>query len=74
MTASDLLRQIDTFLADTGMGPTYFGQRAVGNSKLVARLREGQSVNLETAIRVRDFIAAQRARLTGVMSEGSVAS
>lgn len=52
-----LLREIERFIASTGMGPTYFGKLAVGNPMLVKRLRQGQRVTLETAERVRAFIA-----------------
>ena len=55
-----LIDAIDTFLAATGMGPSYFGKRAVGNSELVRRVRAGGRVWPETEAAVRDFMAACR--------------
>lgn len=57
-----LLEEIDTFLSETGMGESYFGKRATGNSELVSRLRNGRRVWPETEEKVRTFIAAQRRR------------
>jgi hypothetical protein len=57
-SSQELLLDIEAFLAETGMGPTYFGKRACGNASLVPRLRDGKSVQLETAEKVRDFIAS----------------
>jgi hypothetical protein len=39
MDKPDLLAEIETFLRSSGMGPSYFGKVAVGNSDLVKRLR-----------------------------------
>ena len=55
-----LLDEIDTFLAETGMGESYFGKRSVGNSELVSRLRKGRPVLNETERRAKEFIAARR--------------
>lgn len=60
--SSDLLGTIDKFLAETGMGPTYFGRVACGNSELVSRLRKGGRIWPETEANVRAFIIAERRR------------
>ena len=52
----DLLSEIDTFTARTGMGESYFGKLAAGNSELVPRLRRGGRVWPETEAKVRRFI------------------
>lgn len=52
----DLLEEIDTFIAETGMGEKYFGKKAVGNSEVVPRLRNGGRVWPETERAIRDFI------------------
>lgn len=52
-----LSKEIEEFLSRTGMGPTYFGQLAVGNARLVPRLREGGTVTLPTAEKLRAFMA-----------------
>lgn len=43
------------------MSETTFGAKAVNNSKLVARLRAGGSVSLETATRIRGFLQVDAA-------------
>lgn len=55
-----LLAEIDAFLAETGMGASYFGKIAVGNSELVKRLRSGGRLWPETAQKVRHFILQHR--------------
>lgn len=54
---NNLLEEIESFLRQSGMGPSYFGKVSVGNSELVERLRSGRRVWPETADRVREFIA-----------------
>ncbi len=57
----DLLSEIELFLAKTGMGPSYFGRLAAGNSELIGRLRRGRRVWPETELQVREFIRGYRA-------------
>lgn len=54
--SSDLLTDIRSFLAETGMGRSYFGKAACGNSELVARLEKGRRVWPETEVKVRVFM------------------
>jgi|GEM_PF-2903596 len=51
-----LLKLIDQFLEETGMGESYFGKKAVGNSEVVKRLREGGRVWPETEAQLLKFI------------------
>lgn len=60
MKAPSILDEIDAFLRESGMGASYFGKVATGNSELVARLRAGGRVWPETEQKVRDFIRQQR--------------
>jgi len=60
MAANSLLDDIDAFLSETGMGASYFGKVAAGNSEIVHRLRKGKRVWPETETKVRAFIKAQR--------------
>jgi hypothetical protein len=55
-----LLNDIEAFLAETGMGPSYFGKQAVGNSELVQRLRDGKRVWPETEAKARAFMMYAR--------------
>ena len=54
-----LLDEIKQFLTRTGMGPSYFGDLACGNTELVRRLESGGSVTLRTAEKIRAFMAAR---------------
>ena len=62
MNTETLLRDIEAFCRRHRMAETYFGARAVNNGKLLARLREGRTVTLSTAERVRAFMAQHDAR------------
>lgn len=53
---SQLLTEIEAFLSRTGMGASYFGKTAVGNSELVPRLRSGGRIWPETEMKVRAFM------------------
>ncbi len=55
-----LLSDIDVFLSETGMGPSYFSKSASGNSELVKRLRAGGRLWPETEKKVRDFMRSHR--------------
>lgn len=57
MTATQtLLEEIDTFLASSKMAESTFGRKAVNDGKLVARLRAGKSITLDSADAVRGFM------------------
>ncbi|MBN9078548.1 MAG: hypothetical protein J0H84_20260 [Rhizobiales bacterium] len=58
----DLISDIREFLSETGMGPSYFGKAACGNSEVVGRLESGRTITLETAERIRAFMAERRVR------------
>lgn len=62
IAADPLLAEIERFLARTGMGPSFFGKQAVGNSELVKRLRSGRDVTRATEKRVLAFIAEHSPR------------
>ena len=54
---ADLLERVEAYLADTGMKPTTFGRRAIGDANLVAALRDGsRNPTFKTARKVLDFI------------------
>lgn len=59
-----LLAAIEEFMSRSGMSSTAFGVRSVNDGKLVSRLRDGHTVYLTTAERVRRFIAEQDAPAT----------
>ena len=60
--ANPLLTEIEAFLEETGMGPSYFGVRAVRNSLLVKRLGEGKKIWPDTEMKVRAFILSERSK------------
>lgn len=53
---NDLLTEIQDFIRETGIGPSYFGKASCGNSELVERLENGGTVTLTTAERIRAFM------------------
>ncbi len=64
VTQSPLLSEVEQFLADTGMGASYFGRRAAKNTELVSRLRGEKPgrgrIWPETEQAVREFMAEHR--------------
>lgn len=57
---ADILSEIEAFLKETGMGPAYFGKKAVGNTEIVARLRRGRPIWPHTEQRLRVFMEVER--------------
>jgi len=55
-----LLAEIEAFLAGSGITATKLGIAAVNDGHLVANLRNGSSVTLKTADKVRAYMASQR--------------
>jgi len=61
MTAREqLISEIEAFLERHQMYPTTFGRLAANDTALVSRLRNGASVRLDTADRLRKFMADYR--------------
>ena len=69
---SELMSEIEAFLADTGMAATKLGLTAVNDSHLVKRLRQGHSVTLKTADKVRDYMAEVRSQQSPGIVRASV--
>lgn len=57
-TPPTLLQEIEAFLATQKMGASYFGKKAVGNSEVVPRLRDGGRIWPETEAKLRSFMLA----------------
>jgi hypothetical protein len=53
---TDLVTDVETFLARTRMNPQVFGRKVCRNSRLVERLRSGGDVQTRTADKIRSFI------------------
>jgi len=51
-----LVREIESFCRRAGLAESTFGRLAVGNSKLMTRLRAGRGVTLKTLQRLRDYM------------------
>jgi hypothetical protein len=56
--AASLLRDIETFCRQAGMAESTFGREAVNDGKLCSRLRSGRNITLDTAARIRRYIAS----------------
>jgi hypothetical protein len=52
-----LLGEIERFLKTSKLSATAFGEQVMNDRHLVRRLREGGSVTLKTADKIRSFIA-----------------
>lgn len=52
-----LVREIDAYLARTGMLPTQFGLAAMNDGNFIPRLRGGRTPTLETIDKVRRYMA-----------------
>ena len=61
--SEQLLADVHNFVSELGISETALGQKSVGNPSVFARLRAGKSVRLDTADRIRAYMAAERARL-----------
>ncbi len=58
---AQLLEEVETFLAATGMNASAFGHAVANEGKLVKRMRDGSSVTLRKADEIRAFMAAELA-------------
>src|ERR1043165_7068905 len=58
MKNDQILAQISDFCRQAEMAESTFGRRAVNDGKLVARLREGKRITIDTLDRIQAFIAA----------------
>lgn len=66
MKRLSLIEEIEAFLVESGMGASYFGKIATGNSEVVSRLKAGGRVWPETEQKLRAFIRAERRKLQKV--------
>ena len=59
MTNQQLISEIEAFASRNGIAPATVTSRAVGNSRLYHRLKDGKSCTLGVAERLREFMAAK---------------
>lgn len=64
MRHDKLLKQIDVYLAESGLSEHRFGILAVSNGRLVERLRAGRRVWPETEERILMFLAERTSTQT----------
>ena len=58
MTALEQFQlEVESFLTKTGMAHTTFGTKAIGDAMFVQKLRQGRVPRIDTAEKVRDFMA-----------------
>ena len=58
MKNDEILSQISEFCRRADMAESTFGRRAVNDGKLVARLREGKRITIDTLDRIQAYISA----------------
>ena len=59
METSELITAIEAYAKRSNLSPATITGRAVGNSRLYQRLKDGGDCTLQVARRVRDYIADQ---------------
>lgn len=55
-TLEAFISDIDAFLDRSGMTPTAFGRKAMGDPSFIPNLRSGRCPNMRTVSRIRTFI------------------
>lgn len=60
-TQTDILAEIDSFIQARKMPETTFGFLVMNDNSFVSRLRGGRNISVNTADRVREYIAAELA-------------
>ncbi|MGH8244951.1 MAG: hypothetical protein ACREUU_00805, partial [Gammaproteobacteria bacterium] len=58
-----LVREIEEYCRNDGVAESTFGRLAVGNSKLMTRLRGGKGVTLRTLQRLREYMREHRPQI-----------
>ena len=58
MKHADILSEIRSHCRNTGISESTFGLRAVNDGKLVERLSAGRTITLDTADRIRAYMAS----------------
>ena len=75
MTTKDrLLAELLKFCADFGMSESTFGVMAMNDPSLINKMRKGRSVRLDTADRLKEFMADYRKRQKKAMQTESAAA
>lgn len=59
-TRAAVIETIEAFLADTRLSERRFGEEAVGDAKVLRRLRAGAGISLSTIERIESFIDERR--------------
>jgi len=62
MTTEAFLKEIEEFLARTGMRHTTFGKEAMNDPSFVTRMRNGGNPTIKTIGRVRTFIESHEGK------------
>jgi homoserine dehydrogenase len=57
MPALDIFKnEVEAFLTKTGMAPTTFGTKAIGDAMFMQKLRGGREPRINTAEKIRKFM------------------
>jgi hypothetical protein len=57
---TELITDIDAFLAERDMNQTDFGKRSIGDPNLYRKLKAGRDLRISTLDRIRVFMAKRR--------------
>lgn len=72
--STNLLNEIDAFLAERKIGDHRFGVLAINNGRLLERLRSGRRIWPETADKVRQFMERERQAISAKKSNQTASS
>lgn len=56
ITNQSILDLIEGYCAANGMAPSTFGRKAVNDGKLVARIKDGKPITIDTYNRILAFV------------------
>ena len=73
-TRTALLTDIHNFVSETGMSEDALGRRAINDGRLVPDLRTGRSIGIDTMDRLKNYMAAERARRAEPGGRGAMGS
>jgi hypothetical protein len=61
-TQTDLILEIEKFIADHGMAESTFGRKVVSDWRLLSDLRKGRELRSRTVARIREFMNSHGAQ------------
>ena len=70
ITRDEILSRIEKYIAETGMGPSYFSVVSTGSASTVTRMRAGSDISMNTAAKILTFLKKYPADKGGYKKRG----